>query len=465
MDEIGPGPETDSLTGLPNRRAFHTALSAEHAATIRHQRSAWLLFADLDGFKLINDRYGHAAGDEALVEVAGRLRRIVGDRGLVCRMGGEEFAVLLYAPIDETTAAGFAAALAKAVSAEPVEINGQLVELEISVGSAPLDSSNGPEEALRQADERMYHAKRRAGADPFDRVSELVVGLLSAGAEGVERALAAGVAEVARAETVFVLYPSGELWWPDVRIDDRGSLMRDLAALAMQRDELVQENRWLLAAPLAGEHGPVGAFAVSRQDAFGKPDRIALVRVGVALGQALLRLQESAAARRRLRELEDLAYRDENTGVANRRALLAELERRSGDAGPLSLLFLDFDGLRVVNNQLSYEHGNQLLRTVAAAIERSLQPCELVARLHGSGGDEFVIVCPGIYDSEASRRAEQLERQLEAVELPPPIKALYGGASVGYAVRIAGDQPLDLVSRAAALMRESKKRRQTPPAA
>ena len=372
VDEVGPEATIDSLTGLANRRAFYDALSFEHEATIRHGRSAWLLVADLDGFKLINDRYGHAAGDEALVEVAGRLLQIVGRRGLVCRFGGEEFAVLLYAPIDEATAAGFAAALAEVVCAEPVEMNGQLVDLEISVGSAALDSSNGPEEALRQADERLYHAKRRAGGDPFDRVSELVVGLLSAGAEGVERALAAGVAEVARAETVFVCYPDGEQWWPDLRIDDRGSLMRDLAALAMQRDELVQENRWLLAVPLAGEHGPMGAFAVSREDAFGKADRIALVRVGVALGQALLRLQESAEARRRLRELEDLAFRDENTGVANRRALLAELERRSGDAGPLSLLFLDFDGLRTVNNQLSYEHGNELLRTVAAAIERSI---------------------------------------------------------------------------------------------
>ena len=465
MDEIGSGPETDSLTGLPNRRAFSNALSAEHDVTIRHECSAWLLFADLDGFKLVNNRYGHAAGDEALVEVAGRLRRIVGARGLVCRIGGEEFAVLLYAPIDEATAAGFAAALASAVSAEPVEMNGQFVDLEISVGSAPLDSGNGPEEALRRADERMYHAKRRAGADPFDRVSELVVGLLSAGAEGVERALAAGVAEVARAETVFVQYPDGELWWPDIRIDDRASLMRNLAGLAMQRAELVEENRWLLAVPLSGEDGPVGAFAVSREDAFGKADRIALVRVGVALGQALVRLKESDESRRRMRELEDLAYRDENTGVANRRALLAELERRGGDAGPLALLFLDFDGLRAVNNQLSYEHGNELLRTVAAVIERTLEPGELVARVHGSGGDEFVIVCPGIDDIAASRRAEQLERQLRTVELPPPIQALYGGASVGYAVRKPAEQPLDLVSRAAALMRESKRRRQTPPAA
>ena len=179
----------------------------------------------------------------------------------------------------------------------------------------------------------------------------------------------------------------------------------------------------------------------------------------------LLRLQESAEARRRLRELEDLAYRDKTTGVANRRALLAELERRSGDAGPLSLLCLDFDGLRVVNNQLSYEHGNDLLRTVAAAIESSLEPGELVTRLHGSGGDEFVIVCPGIDETTAAHRAEQLEQQLQRVELPPPIQALYGGASVGYAVRLPREQPLDLVSRAAALMREHKRRRQTPPAA
>ena len=128
----------------------------------------------------------------------------------------------------------------------------------------------------------------------------------------------------------------------------------------------------------------------------------------------------------------------------------------------MSLLFLDFDGLRRVNNQLSYEHGNELLRTVAEAIEETLRPGELAARLHGSGGDEFVIVCPGIGGAEARQRAEQLESQLQKVELAAPIRALYGGASVGYAVRIAGEQPLDLVGRAAVLMRESKQRRQIP---
>lgn len=242
MDELGPAPDTDGLTGLANGRAFREALRVEHEVAIRDGRSAWLLFGDLDDFKLLNDRYGHAVGDEVLVELAARLRRLIGERGLVCRIGGEEFAALLFTPTDEATAAGFAAALAEAVRAEPVAVNGQLVELEISVGSAPLDSSSGPEEALRQADERMYYAKRRAGADPFDRVSELVVGLLSASADGVERALAAGVAEVANAETVLVRYPDGVQWWPDVRIDDRGSLMRDLAELAMRRDELVQEK-------------------------------------------------------------------------------------------------------------------------------------------------------------------------------------------------------------------------------
>ena len=465
MDEFGAGIDFDGLTGLANARAVQRVLREQHEAIMRLGGSAWVLIADLDGFKLTNDRYGHAAGDAVLVAVAERLRRIVGDRGLVGRIGGEEFAVLLYPPIDEATAAGFAAALEGSVSAEPVEVNGQLVDVEISVGAAPMDGLNGPAEATQRADERMYLAKRRAGSDPFDRVSELVVGLLSAGADGLEHALAAGVAEAARADTVFVRYSGGEQWWPDVRVDGRGAILRELAASAFERDELVQEGRWILGAPLRGETGPVGAFAVSREYAFGKSDRIALVRVGVALGRALLRLQESAEARRRVSELEDLAFRDETTGVANRRALLAELERRSADAGALSLLFLDFDGLRAVNNRLSYEHGNELLRTVASGIERTLQPGELVARLHGSGGDEFVIVCPGIDKVEASVRAELLERQLRMVELRPPILALYGGASVGYAVRIAGERPLDLVERAAALMRESKRRRKSPPAA
>ena len=82
--------------------------------------------------------------------------------------------------------------------------------IEITIGTAALNGATPPEDVLRLADERMYLAKRRAGSDPFDRVSELIVGLLNPSEDGVERALAAGVAAVAEAETVYVEHPGGE---------------------------------------------------------------------------------------------------------------------------------------------------------------------------------------------------------------------------------------------------------------
>jgi hypothetical protein len=91
---------------------------------------------------------------------------------------------------------------------------------------------------------------------------------------------------------------------------------------------VLEDGEWRLAAPLRGDDEAVGAFAVARGYPFSKPDRIALSRAGVALGQALLRLKETIAVRRRMSELENLAFRDENTGLANRRALLAYLTTR-----------------------------------------------------------------------------------------------------------------------------------------
>jgi predicted signal transduction protein with EAL and GGDEF domain len=84
---------------------------------------------------------------------------------------------------------------------------------------------------------------------------------------------------------------------------------------------------------------------------------------------------------------------------------------------------------------------------------------ELAARLHGSGGDEFIVVCPSVDDAGVVVRAKELEQTLATVVLPSAIAALYGGASVGHAVRRDGEQPIQLVERAAGLMREQKRLR------
>jgi diguanylate cyclase (GGDEF)-like protein len=451
-----PPPATDPLTRLPGAVAFHAALEAERERLARTRGRAGLLVVDLDGFKVVNDEVGHALGDRVLAETARRLQDVLGNSGIVARVGGDEFSVLARRVTTQAALGALADELRVAVTSEPVVIGSRACTVVATVGATLFDGSTGPAEALRLADEQMYLAKRVSGSDPFDRVSELVVGLLETRESGLEAAFATGIAEIARAGATFVDLGDEERWWPEQREGEPGAALRELARRAKERDEVVEDGEWRLAAPLRGDGRALGAFAVERGYPFGKADRIALARAGLALGQALLRLRESVAARRRISELETLAFRDENTGLPNRRALLAELARLEPSPGPLSLLFLDFDGLRAVNNELSYERGNDLLRAVTAAIETTLRPGELAARLHGSGGDEFIVVCPGVDEETARLRAARLERVLGRLRLPPDIGRLYGGASVGHALRADGEPALEFVERAASLMRSRK---------
>jgi diguanylate cyclase (GGDEF)-like protein len=392
--------------------------------------------------------------------VAQRLRLALGHEALIARIGGDEFGALVTGIGTPGGLSRTARRVCTSVSGRPVVLGSREWPLNVTVGTALMDGTSSPAEILTRADEQMYLAKR--GSDPFDRVSALVVGLLEGGDDGLEHALGAAVAEVAAASCALVVIAELEHWWPsepDVEVADD---LRHLAENAVRRGALVREGVGdrVIAAPLIADGEPLGAFAVERTYPFGKDDRIALARAGIALGQALVRSRESREARRRIGELEHLAFRDENTGLANRRALLAELERLEGKEA-VALLFLDFDGLRAVNNAHGYERGNDLLRIVTAAIERTLSPGETAARLHGSGGDEFIVVCPDLDRLTAARRAAGLERAVSAVELPADIAALYGGASVGSAVRRPAEPALDFLERAAGLMRKRKHERKS----
>ena len=84
----------DELTGLPNRRQFLEQLT-DWKTRLGHKEKCAVILLDLDGFKLINDLYGHRLGDEVLRIAATRLKKIVGDRALVARIGGDEFGILL----------------------------------------------------------------------------------------------------------------------------------------------------------------------------------------------------------------------------------------------------------------------------------------------------------------------------------------------------------------------------------
>jgi diguanylate cyclase (GGDEF)-like protein len=113
---------------------------------------------DLDHFKAVNDRYGHPAGDEVLVEVARRLTETLTSASHVGRVGGEEFAALFPRP-GEWVAAECELAVVL-INHEPIVLSdGGSVRVSVSVGLADVDAASGPMAAYRRADEMLYHAK------------------------------------------------------------------------------------------------------------------------------------------------------------------------------------------------------------------------------------------------------------------------------------------------------------------
>lgn len=155
----------DALTGLPNR-----VLLAEYVTETLSGPGGRVdvLFVDLDGFKLVNDSYGHGVGDELLVAVAGRLRALIRDEDLVCRVGGDEFVVVLTDPGD-----GLAELLSRRLVtdfAEPFGLSVGRVVVTPSIGIARSSAGVDAEELVRDADIAMYKAKSsgRNGFVVFD---------------------------------------------------------------------------------------------------------------------------------------------------------------------------------------------------------------------------------------------------------------------------------------------------------
>ena len=152
--------ERDALTGLANRRHFQDVMRERGV----HQAfEGALLLIDIDHFKHVNDRHGHAVGDEVLVEVARRLGEAVRSDDLVVRWGGEEF--LVFAPnLEPQTVDAFAERLLHAVGSEPVETSGQSLRVTASIGHAhfplaPLQHRVSWERAVNLVDMALYTAK------------------------------------------------------------------------------------------------------------------------------------------------------------------------------------------------------------------------------------------------------------------------------------------------------------------
>jgi diguanylate cyclase (GGDEF)-like protein len=151
----------DPLTGLANRNTFADRVeSALSLRTVRAVRAdVGLLYIDLDGFKAVNDTYGHAAGDDVLRDVADRLRRVTRAHDTVARLGGDEFAVLMPRIGPE----GLDALVTRVmeVLSEPHVIHGLEVGVGPSVGAYLASRGESPADALDRADAAMYHMKHR----------------------------------------------------------------------------------------------------------------------------------------------------------------------------------------------------------------------------------------------------------------------------------------------------------------
>jgi len=153
---------TDALTGLYNRRHFDTTTETEVALSLRHGEPNSLLLIDIDFFKKINDVYGHDAGDVVLREVATVLREHTRKSDAVCRIGGEEFAILCKRA-DTPGAMALAEKLRAAIETHRVRVGSQVLSLTISIGAASIPDNAGTdsvEKLLKCADTALYHSKK-----------------------------------------------------------------------------------------------------------------------------------------------------------------------------------------------------------------------------------------------------------------------------------------------------------------
>ncbi len=162
----------DSLTGLFNRRHFMEAIDQALLRNQRSSRHVGIVYVDLDGFKGVNDRAGHAMGDRVLSAVGARLRHAVRSADLVARIGGDEFAVLCEGLGEEEQAEVVANRIATAL-AESVELEGERWSVTASVGAAvDVDGRLSASELIDRADRAMYsikHTRRRPRPeDPAD---------------------------------------------------------------------------------------------------------------------------------------------------------------------------------------------------------------------------------------------------------------------------------------------------------
>ncbi|MBK5253910.1 MAG: GGDEF domain-containing protein [Peptostreptococcaceae bacterium] len=162
----------DSLTGLPNRVLLNERFNLILALAHRQKKSAAVIFIDLDNFKTVNDKFGHAIGDEVIIETAKRINNIMRHEDTISRLGGDEFIAVVY---NHKGTSGVVNVSEKIINciAKPFKINEQNVSLSVSIGIAlyPTDGEDR-ESLMKNADAAMYRAKEN-GKNRFEFFSHL----------------------------------------------------------------------------------------------------------------------------------------------------------------------------------------------------------------------------------------------------------------------------------------------------
>lgn len=150
----------DPLTGLLNRRAFTQRIGERLMECARNGSGMALLLIDLDGFKQVNDSFGHHQGDVLLQKVAERLKLAVRDGDTLCRIGGDEFGVVLHSVGNEATASHVAERILYGLTRKPYDLGQTAFAIGASIGIALYpEDGNGEIELFKHADQALYRAK------------------------------------------------------------------------------------------------------------------------------------------------------------------------------------------------------------------------------------------------------------------------------------------------------------------
>lgn len=418
-----------------------------------------VVFVDLDGMKDVNHLHGHEVGDRLLRSVASRLSQVV-PSGFAAPIGGDEFAMLIPG-LDDPVALEWVVTRVGETLAAPFRVGLEHpVEVSATAAGSIWRPGDDPRSIFGTVDERVTVRKVYRREDGFGKLADLVAGVLDR-APDVELldAVAGAMRQLAGADLGLVLVAAEVAFAPDLAAAGAVEIASRAAAEAAEAGRFVdiRDEQWeTVAAPLGAPDALAGAVSVLRRGwRFGRRERVLVAQAGRLLGPSISARRTLEDALDQIAELSEQALRDETTGLPNRRALLRWLDEL-GEQTPLAVLLVDFDGLRAVNNVLGHQAGDVLIRRVAAGIRESTRQDDLVARLHGSGGDEFVVCCPGLGEDEAVARAVELERHLVGLRMPRALRHLYRGASVGSTVRVPGEDPIAFLERAADALRRRK---------